>query len=207
MKYIANIITHSKLDVSNFFNVTCDFYSVDTNLPTIIIGWNNVKELFPEQDILTKKISDTISWTFSKREKRHQYEKDIDVFIKGVISSLDDKINYKFFNYILSTQQKRERFISYINKGECSIYHNSRFLYVYCHTDNITLGISLRDLFYVGVDAKSFVKLLNVNGNNIITDNLNFLDNQSLGLLKDNIKVAAYLNYLKNSDIYKETER
>jgi hypothetical protein len=71
MKYIGNIVTKSKIEVSSFFNVTSDFNSIDTNTPTLIIGWSYVKELFPEQDILNEKINDNVLWTFSKREKRY----------------------------------------------------------------------------------------------------------------------------------------
>ena len=69
----------------------------------------------------------------------------------------------------------------------------------------MTLGVSLQDLRYVGIKIPKFISLLNVLGNNIITDNINFLSQESLILIKDNIKAVPYLNYLKNFDIYKET--
>lgn len=206
MKYIANIITNYKLDVSDFFYVTNDFLSVDKTLPTLIIGWKETKELFPEQDILIPEISSTICWTFSKKEKRYKFEKDLTFFIERVIKNIETQVNYRFFNYILAPQEKRNSFISYLHKGGSYIYYNSRFLYIYNPEDNITLGISLLDLRYVGIDILKFINLLNTFNNNSIVDNLNFISQESLILIKDNIKAVAYLNYLKNSDIYKETE-
>lgn len=203
MKYIANIITKHKIEISSFFNVSTEIKDVDTSIPTLIIGWEKVKKLFPNQDILNDKISDTISWTFSKREKRHQYEKDIHNFIQNVILGLNDLINYRFFNYVLANPDKREQFISYITNKECSIYYNSRFMYVYVVNDNLTLGISLRDLEYIGISNKEFISKISKT-HNIMCDNLNCIDVQSFSLIKDNIKVIAYLNYLKYSDIYKE---
>lgn len=207
MKYIANIISKSKIEASEFFNVTADFNSVDTTLPTLIIGWKEVKALFPDQDILEYEVTPTISWTFSKKEKRYKYEKDIKLFIEKVVKNLNENITYRFFNYILSPIEKRENFKNYINKGGNSIYHNSRFLYVYNPNDNLTLGISLQDLRYAQIDISNFISSLNQYNNNLIIDNLNFITGESLSLIKDNVKAIAYLNYLKNSDIYRETER
>jgi hypothetical protein len=204
MRYIANIITKSKLEISTFFNVTSDFNSINPNIPTLIIGWKEVKEIFPEQNILYNKISDNISWTFSKREKRHQYEKDIVDFTSNVIDNVNKTIKYRFFNYILATQNKRECFISYVQSGNCSMYYNSRFLYVYNIKDSFTIGVSLTDLRYIGINTDEFIRNLTTNTNNIICDNLKCIDSNSFELVKDNTKIIPYLNYLKNSDIYKE---
>lgn len=204
MGYIANIVTKSKLETSAFFNVTSDFNTIDTSIPTLIIGWSEVKEIFPNQNILNTKIDDTISWTFSKREKRFQYEKDVDAFINKVVSALNDKIKYRFFNFLLATQDKRASFISYVQTGNCSIYYNSRFLYVYNINDSFTIGVSLTDLEYIGINTADFIRTLTLNNNNIICDNLKCVDSNSYNLIKDNTKIIAYLNYLRNSDIYKE---
>lgn len=202
MKYIANILTNSKLDVSSFFHITSNFEEIDKTLPTLIIGWGEVKKLFPEQNILKNEIEENLYWTFSKREKRYKYEQDLENFIKKVTDNINNKINYHFFNYLLANTNKRVSFINYINKGFCSIYYNSRFLYIYCIKDEITLGISLKDLNYIGINSKDFINSLLNQNNNIICDNLKCIDNNSFNLIKDNVKIIAYLNYLKNADIY-----
>lgn len=203
MKYLANIITKTKIEISSFFNVTNNILNVDLTIPTLIIGWSEVKILYPNQDILNKQISDNIKWTFSKREKRYQYEEDITNFINEIADRLNKTVNYKFFNYILATQNKRDNFLSYIQSGGCSIYYNKHFLYIYNVNDNITLGISLVDLEYAGINVNDFILSLNVPGN-IICDNFKCIDSESFSLVKDNIKNVAYLNYLRNCDIYKE---
>ena len=202
MKHIANIVTTYKLDVSEFFNVVKDYNDIDKTVPTLIVGWKEVKKLFPSQDILISYIDDNTTWTFSKREKRFQYEKDIKLFIDNIIKNLNNNVNYKFFNYILYSKKKQETFIEYVKKGNCSLYHNSRFLYIYNHIDKVTLGISLNDLKFININVGKFIKDLVNNNNNIICDSLKCFDTQSLSLIKDNIKVLPYLNYLKNLDIY-----
>jgi hypothetical protein len=204
MLYIGNIITKSKLDISTFFNVSNSINDVDVSIPTLIVGWDIVKEIFPEQSILDNRITDTISWTFSKREKRYKYEQDLELFIDSVIKQVNEKVNYKFFNFILSNEERRNDFISYVNNGGCSIYYNSRFLYVYNPNASTTIGVSLNDLFYIGINTKDFILSLNKNNNNIVCEGLKCIDNESFLLIKDNVKVIAYLNYLKNSDIYIE---
>jgi hypothetical protein len=203
MGYIGNIVTKSKLEVSSFFNVTPDFHSIDTSIPTLIVGWSEVKQLFPNQDILNSKISDNIYWTFSKREKRYKYEQDITDFTTKVVNELNNKVKYCFFNYVLSTEDKRVRFINYVKSGNCSIYYNTRFLYVFNSVDLKIIGVSLADLSYIGIDIEEFISSLVVNGN-IICDNLKCVDHASYNLIKDNTKIIAYLNYLRNYDIYKE---
>ena len=203
MGYIGNIVTKSKLEVSSFFNVTSDFHGIDTSIPTLIVGWSEVKQLFPNQDILNSKISDNIYWTFSKREKRYKYEQDITDFTTKVVNELNNKVKYCFFNYILSPEDKRLRFINYVKSGNCSIYYNTRFLYVFNSVDLKIIGVSLADLSYIGIDIEEFISSLVVNGN-IICDNLRCIDHASYNLIKDNTKIIAYLNYLRNYDIYKE---
>jgi hypothetical protein len=203
MGYIGNIVTKSKLEVSSFFNVTPDFHSIDTSIPTLIVGWSEVKQLFPNQDILNSKISDNIYWTFSKREKRYKYEQDITDFTTKVVNELNNKVKYCFFNYVLSPEDKRVRFINYVKSGNCSIYYNTRFLYVFNSVDLKIIGVSLADLSYIGIDIEEFISSLVVNGN-IICDNLKCVDHASYNLIKDNTKIIAYLNYLRNYDIYKE---
>lgn len=204
MRYIANIITKGKIDISVFFNVVDDINNVDLSIPTLIVGWNDVKRLFPNQNILNHDITDTISWTFSKREKRYQYEKDIERFTTKVMNCVNQDVNYRFFNYLLATQTKRDNFIKYVQKGNCSLYHTPRFLYLYNGVDKITIGISLMDLTYAGIKPNDFIAFLNVNRNNIVYDKLKSGDYETFSLVKDNTKIIAYLNYLRNIDIYKE---
>lgn len=202
MKYIGNILTSSKLDISPFFNLTDDLNLIDSSIPTLIVGWDEMKKNFPEQNILNKKITENITWTFSKRERRYQYENDIQKFIINTIDNVNDKCNYHFFNYIIASNERKGNFLNYIKENTCSVYYNSNFIYIYIIKDSITIGISLKDLSYIGINVNDFISSINLNKNNIICNNINDIGNKSLFLIKDNIKIIPYLNYLKNSDIY-----
>ena len=78
MNYIGRIITKNKLESSTLFDITSSLKKVNDDIPTLIIGWNNAKTIYGDNlDILDKKISKNLYWTFSKREKRNDYENDI----------------------------------------------------------------------------------------------------------------------------------
>ena len=76
MNYLANIYTKSKLDIEPFFNVVDDENKLIDGIPTLIIGWDSVKSLYGDINILDKKVKDNIYWTFGKRERRNVMEKN-----------------------------------------------------------------------------------------------------------------------------------
>ena len=45
--YLGNIITESDIEIENF-NTISTIEDNDTKLPTLIVGWSLVKQLFPE---------------------------------------------------------------------------------------------------------------------------------------------------------------
>ena len=88
--------------------------------------------------------------------------------------------------------------VVYIKNRPCSIYYNSRFLYIYVISDGVTIGISLNDLNYIGIEPQFFIKKISSNPETIICSNLQCIDQDSYFLIKDNTKIIAYLNYLQN---------
>jgi hypothetical protein len=201
MEYIGNIVTDFNIETTKFLNVTSDTNSINFSLPTLIVGWDKVKKLYPEQNILNNKINDNVTWTFSKREKRYQYEKDLSAFIKEVVSQLENKVNYRFFNFILASESKKEQFINYLKNNELSLYYNSRFLYIYDTYNCMTIGVSLRDMSYLGINVRDFIGNIK-NEKHLVSNNVDDIGKDSLFIIKDNIKIMPYLNYLKNKDIY-----
>ena len=145
MKFIANIITKNKIDVSEYINVTKDITEVDLRLPTLIIGWDNVKNIYPNANILDKKISENIFWTYSNREKRQEYEPDLAKFVKNVFDNLENNVKYIFFNVLTSRLKKIKGLITYINSPfKKIIYVTEKNIYVYDY--KLVIGISLSDL-------------------------------------------------------------
>ena len=61
------------------------------NVPTLIIGWKNVKEIFPEQSIRESKIFDNLFWTYSISENEIKLKSDINSFLEFSIRKFFSK--------------------------------------------------------------------------------------------------------------------
>lgn len=197
MKYIANIITKSRLDVGEYINVTKDITKVDLTIPTLIIGWAMVKEIYPNADILNKQISETVYWTYSNREKRQEYEPDLAKFIKNAFSRLETSIKYTFFNVLTNPLSRNKCLLKYINSPITKIvYITDKHIFIY-DSKQVT-GISLSDLEFYGFERERIIDILKRNSYNrlVFSDSfLNFKIKRSIG---DNGKIVPFLYSIKN---------
>ena len=89
MRYIGRIITTGKIDgVSEFIDVTKDTSSVvdnDTKIPTLIIGYKKAQEICGSLKTRDRQIGKNLYWTFSKRERRVDYEPDLELSISVTV--------------------------------------------------------------------------------------------------------------------------
>ena len=197
MKYIANIITKSRLDVGEYINVTKDITKVDLTNPTLIIGWAMVKEIYPNADILNKQISETVYWTYSNREKRQEYEPDLAKFIKNAFSRLETSIKYTFFNVLTNPLSRNKCLLKYINSPITKIvYITDKHIFIY-DSKQVT-GVSLSDLEFYGFERERVIDILKRNSYNrlVFSDSfLNFKIKRSIG---DNGKIVPFLYSIKN---------
>lgn len=197
MKYIANIITKSRLDVGEYINVTKDITKVDLTIPTLIIGWAMVKEIYPNADILNKQISETVYWTYSNREKRQEYEPDLAKFIKNAFSRLETSIKYTFFNVLTNPLSRNKCLLKYIDSPITKIvYITDKHIFIY-DSKQVT-GVSLSDLEFYGFERERIINILKRNSYNklVFSDSfLNFKIKRSIG---DNGKIVPFLYSIKN---------
>lgn len=196
MKYISNIITKTNLDLGDYINVNKNIENINTNIPTLIIGWENTKKIFPNANILNKHISDTISWTFSNREKRQEYEPDLNKFLKLSFERLDKDVKYIYFNVLTNKLSKIKGLIGYINSQTTKvIYVSDKNIYIY--DGKQVIGISLSDLEYYGFKRDRIIKFVSKNVNNKVITNDNFINWKIKRIIGDNNKLIPYLYSLK----------
>lgn len=196
MKYIANIITKSKIDVGEYINITNTLGEVDLQIPTLIIGWENVKRFFPQADILNKRITETVSWTYSNREKRQEYEPDLNKFIRDLFINLGSTVKYTFFNILTSKLKRIKDFIKYIQSDLPKvIYLTNKNVYIY-NGEQIT-GFSISDLEYYGIKKEKVINSLKRNVNNKLFFNDNFLTWKLKRIIGDNDRIIPLLYSLK----------
>ena len=161
MKFIANILTNKKFTGNELYNVVNSKELLIPDIPTLVVGWEFTKSLYPDVDITDWAIDDNTYWTFGNREKRSVYEDRIEKFKNIAINSVISSVKYKFIN-ILADKQSAKEFISKVDaeSGITSYYYNG-IVYVYIPSEGVVYGISLRDIDYVGNNPKTFLSQLN----------------------------------------------
>lgn len=202
---IANIIYDPtypiKIDI-NFINVTSDINEVDFNIPTLIVGWKFYRNLFPEHktSILNKKINDNLEWTFTRIEKRVDYEKDINKFIKNVFINLSNKLPY-FFIDILKLKEKNTiklyKLLSSHEEKHIYICNNS---FIYLYVNHKVIGLDLEDFKYIN-KLDDLHKVIRNNSNNKIFYNENFLPLELKKLFYNNKIIIPYLHFLNKKKV------
>jgi hypothetical protein len=121
------------------------------NLPTLIVGWNKVKEIFPSQPIESHKINENLFWTYSITENEEKNKNDINSFFEYSIKkffnkpliSYDAIIDGEIRDFLFNSIDKSKRSFIYFHKNVCYIYNNTN-----------TYSISLPSLEFLGKDIK-----------------------------------------------------
>ena len=129
----------------------------DENSQIIIVGWSNVKRLFPKQRISQKKISDNISWIYSGEEDK------VDSIIQAkimIVKILRNWLPQNYITYDLILDGKLSTFleINFTKPYKFYLYFSGKAMYLYSDKDSDKiLGISLESFKYAGIDVKKSV--------------------------------------------------
>ena len=92
MRYIANILTDKKFNDCKFYNVVSKKEDIIVGLPTLVIGWEFTKALYPEANIISWEIDKDTYWTFGNRERRQRYEESLVKFRELALNRLIKKV-------------------------------------------------------------------------------------------------------------------
>ena len=131
--YVGNIVTTSKIDNENF-KICRKLDTIDQNIPTLIIGWENTKELLGDKvSILHKKINQKLFWTFSTKERKSEYETDLDSFITYCYNSFGNNIPYVYLDIIMGKRTVNFRIIRKILslKNPTTYITDTNMVYIY----------------------------------------------------------------------------
>ena len=165
LQYIGNIVTTSKIEIPEYFNIVKDYNSIIPDIPTLIIGWNKVNTIFSNVKILEWKIDKNTYWTFGRREKGEKYLDDLQKFQQICLKKLFTTIKYSFFNVLLESEEARKQLFKQLkNINNKAIYIENNLLYCYLG-DNVVYGISLTDIDYKGGSTKKLLSMLYGNKN------------------------------------------
>jgi hypothetical protein len=181
MRYIGRIITTGKIDgVSEFIDVTKDTSSVvdnDTKIPTLIIGYKKAQEICGSLKTRDRQIGKNLYWTFSKRERRVDYEPDLEKFFKTVSGFLMKFCNYEYVDMITCGKEKKEELLSIISDNKKKvIYSTDSMYYIYYPKSNKVYGVSIDILKFLGIDD-SFSESISTDCTMEVSDS-DFLDSK-----------------------------
>jgi hypothetical protein len=194
---LGNIVTQTSLNISNDFNVVKSIDDIIPGLPTLIIGWDNIKKKYPDYDIIDRKLGENLYWTFKKTEKRDFHEEDIYNFKLKVYNDLVNDVNYVFVDPIMQKKKIIKKIIKKISGGELVTYMHDDMLYVYI--DNIIFGIDLLLTDFLSLNRDKIIFKIKQKSKHFLDKNNIFIEYKYiLENLDNQVKYIPYLYSIKN---------
>lgn len=197
MKYIANVLTEEKFDENTYYNVVKDKENLIEGLPTLIVGWEKAKEMYPEASILNWKINDDVYWTYGRRVKRERNENDIKSFKKLILSRVIEKADYWFFNVLTATKEEKIKFnITLSDSRRKFVLISNDMAYVFFPDTSETIGVSLFDIDYSGVGREKILNIFKKNAATTIVNERDFISFETRELITNKKFIIPYLSSL-----------
>ena len=198
MKTLGYIISKRKIkEKVNFVEVVDNIEKIDDpTKPFIIIGMNEAKKLVNDFNALEKQLDEDVFWTFSKTERRVDYERDLENFYDYILYKNINNIKYYYINILNIKYNKIKKLINIINsKDKKYIYINKNMIYIY-YNNNI-LGLSIKIMKYINLKIDKIIKKIRNNSNNIIYTNDYFLHERIKNMITNKKYVIPYFMSIK----------
>ena len=168
---VGNIITSSIIKEDNF-KLCNDLESINPSLPTLIVGWSKAKELIKEEiSILHKKINDSLYWTFSQKERKVEYDKDIISFKKLCYNNIGNDIPYVYLDILHGKLHINKKIIQKIYTLIDPISYISKNNMLYIFGENIIFGVDLNICELIGVNKEKIIERIDIIPNSILIGN------------------------------------
>ena len=197
MKYLANILTTENFDDKTYYNVVSGEENLIDGIPTLIVGWERAKQLFPDASILNWKINDDTYWTYGKRVRRENNERDIKRFKELVINRAVKNIEYWFFNVLTADKEEKIRFNIILSDSRVKYaLISNNMLYVYFPETSEVTGVSLSDIEYSGMDSSKLLRKIKNNPAVKIVNERDFVSFETRELIKNKKYMIPYLSSL-----------
>jgi len=167
MGILGYIVSKNKVtDVLPYIKVVPSFDKIeDKKLPILIIGLEEARKNASSFSILEKQLSENVFWTFGKREKRIDFERDLENFQNLIIKQVIKQIKYYYLNLFTLKQTKIKQLIQFINdNNEKYFFINKKMIYLY--QNNYILGVSKEILSYLGISSQKIVRKIQKNTKN-----------------------------------------
>lgn len=168
--YFGNIVSDNNLTIEGFKSFT-KTDEIDNDLPILFVGWNLVKEKFDKTvSILHKRIDNKTYWTFSKKERKVDYEVDIEQFKEHCFNKFGDNVPYVYLDILYGTHKVNKKIIKKILTLSKPIIFIADNNMVYIYGDNILFGIDLNIISYFDNKKEKILLKINDLKNRVLID-------------------------------------
>jgi hypothetical protein len=197
--YLGNIVSETPINVDGLFFKTDNINDIIVGIPTLVIGWDFTKRLFSNKyklSILEKSISKDLFWTFTKKERRVDFEIDFKTFVGKTILTADKVIPYTFVNLMTTNMSEIKFLIQKLVSTDISHIYIKNNSFIYIFNENNVYGIDFNTIDFMNIDRKKVYRILFSNKNEVFF-NTDFLSKDiKLNIPTNNNKIIPYLNYL-----------
>jgi hypothetical protein len=195
---IANILSTTKIEAPEDFNIVKSSIDLIDGLPTLIVGYDYVNKHYHDFDITNIKLEPNLYWTFKKTEKRDKFEEDLRWFIRKVYEDLTDKLIYLFVDPIQHKPKTLRKIVKKIlSLNDVITYQHNEMFYVY--SDNLIFGIDLKLLKYLGFNTdKIKEKIKSISNVFLIDDEILIGYKKCIETLNNRVRYIPYLYFIRN---------
>ena len=195
---IANILSTTKIEAPEDFNIVKSSSDLIDGLPTLIVGYDYVNKHYQDFDITNIKLEPNLYWTFKKTEKRDKFDEDLRWFIRKVYEDLTDKLIYLFVDPIQHKPKTLRKIVKKIlSLNDVITYKHNEMFYVY--SDNLIFGIDLKLLKYLGFNTdKIKEKIKSISDVFLIDDEILIGYKKCIETLNNRVRYIPYLYFIRN---------
>lgn len=194
MKELGYIIAKRSIkDIPSFVRIIHSEEEIeDKTKPYLVVGYKLAKEIYKEKfDILKKCIKPNCYWTFSKTERRTDYERDCTNFYDYLINNIVNGLKYYYINIFMLKWNKKKKLVKILRSDERKcIYICGDMVYIYYQ--DYVMGISLKLCKYCRLNVKKIFKIIYENPSNVVYTNDKFLDEKVKYSIKNKEYAKAY---------------
>ena len=194
MRYLGNIVTDSRIINLEHYNVVKTMNRVISDIPTLIVGYHKTISIYGDNfSILDWKLSDNTYWTYGRRERGDRFLEDIEKFKTLCLNYMIKTVDYRLFNVLLESVDRKKEFLSYIkDKKDKIVYIDDDMVYLYEDNKHV-MGFSLRDIEYSGGNKKKILSILLSDEKNKVLNSKDVFNNEFNITLKNKPYIIPYL--------------
>ena len=199
MKIIGNTVTNKKFEINRRFNLVESYDDIIPGIPTLIIGFQSVKKLFPEFNVLKHQINKNLYWTFDKNEKKDKFNQIVIEFVDTCFLRFVNDINFIYIDPIHYSKKKLDKISKKLSelKNPKGIIKDDRVIYIY--GDKIIFSFDLDICEFAGISRGSIInKFKKLVGGFLDIDEILIEYGNDIAALDDSIRYLPFLYSIDN---------